>query len=181
MVEANGAPEAALQKIKSYLEESDALPLNLWVIDATDAVVSGTTSSPPPELIHRLGHPGRSHEVTTYAHYFPALPEVAMVRLVTPEPRYLVIQDAWRQSRRLLLWQSLIFLGSVVGAIVLGLTLATVYLRSRSQQARRVIAAMKSGELGARFPTGTVDVIGHLMLDFNAMADEIERLVRALT
>jgi signal transduction histidine kinase len=180
MVEANGAPEEALRKIESYLEESDALPLSLWVVDGTDAVVSGTTGAPPPGVVHQLIHPGRPHEVTTYARYFPALPEVAIVRLATPQPRFLVIQDAWRQSRRLLLWQSLIFLGSVVGAIVVGLTLATVYLRSRSQQARQVIAAMKSGQLGARFPTGTVDVIGHLMLDFNAMADEIERLVKSL-
>jgi signal transduction histidine kinase len=180
MVETDGSPAESLQKIKSYLAESAALPLNLWVIDEADVVVASTTRVAPPVLVHGLAHPEQPHGVTTYARYFPSLPEVVMVRLATPQPRFLVIQDAWRQSRRLLFWQSLIFIGSVVGAIVVGLTLATVYLRSRSHQARQVIAAMKSGELGARFPTATLDVIGHLMLDFNAMAEEIERLVTRL-
>ena len=60
------------------------------------------------------------------------------------------------------------------------LLLVTFYLRGRSTQVKQVIARIESGDLGARFAGDRLDAVGGLMLDFNRMADEIQRLVARL-
>ncbi len=170
----------SLQRIDAYRSESKALPLQLWVLSASGVILARNTPAEPPVAWQRAARPPRVHDIVTYARFLPALPEFAVVRLQAPLPTYLIVQDAWVASRRILILQSVIFLATLVGAIFLGLSLVTLYLRVRSKEVKRVITAMKSGELSARFRLGRLDELGRIMLDFNDMANEIEHLVTRL-
>jgi signal transduction histidine kinase len=170
----------SLQRIESYRSESKSLPLRLWVLTDAGAVLASNTPAQPPAQWRKVALPNGVHAIATYARSFPALPEFAVVRLAATAPTYLVLQDLWVESRRLLFLESMIFIATLVGAIFLGLSLVTLYMRMRSREAKRVIAAMKGGELSARFTLGRLDALGRVMLDFNDMANEVERLVNRL-
>src|SRR5262249_10322184 len=95
-------------------------------------------------------------------------------------PEYLVVHNAGIKGRPILWRQALLFIGVLVGAMCSALWLVLLYLRARSREARAVIARLEAGDLGARFAPDRLDALGHLMLDFNRMADEVEHLVRRL-
>jgi signal transduction histidine kinase len=103
-----------------------------------------------------------------------------VVRLNSSEPRFLVARFTGLPGRPLLMQQITSFVIALAGAVFLGLTIITLYLRLRSRQAREVIARLEAGDLRARFVPERLDALGELMLDFNRMADEIERLVGRL-
>ncbi len=171
---------ASLRHIDTYRAESQSMPLQLWVVTQSGAVLARNTSIGIPGQWQSVKLPERIHDTVTYAHSFPALPEWAIVRLNASTPTYLIISNAWLESRRMLAVESIVFVGTLVAAIFLGLSLVTLYLRARSREAKQVIAAMKTGELGARFRLSGLDTLGSLMLDFNDMANEVERLVNRL-
>ena len=54
-------------------------------------------------------------------------------------------------------------------------------MRSKAHLAAQIInEKMRGGNLSARFPVGKMDEVGQLMLEFNKMADEIQRLVETI-
>lgn len=55
--------------------------------------------------------------------------------------------------------------------------LVLYFLKRQAQKAAEVLRALKLGDLKARFPTTKLDEASELMLEFNQMADEIEKLV----
>ncbi len=171
---------ASLRRIDSYRSESQALPLQLWVLSESGVVLASNMQTEPPAAWRRLAPPQQVHDIVTYARVFPSLPEFAVVRLRAPQPTFLIVKNAWLESRRILVLQSTIFAATLIGAVFLGLSLVTLYLRVRSKEVKHVIAAMRSGELTARFTVGRLDALGQVMLDFNDMAGEIERLVSRL-
>ncbi len=71
------------------------------------------------------------------------------------------------------------------GALVVSVLLASIVsvfllfyaMRSRAKLVDQIISEMHSGNLKARFPIAKLDEVGQLMLKFNKMADEIEKLV----
>lgn len=63
-------------------------------------------------------------------------------------------------------------------AVFLALSISFYYLRRKSSEARKVLAKLASGDLKARFEIKRYDEFGSLILDFNRMADEIEKLVK---
>lgn len=55
--------------------------------------------------------------------------------------------------------------------------LVLYFLKRQAQKAGEVLRALKMGDLKARFPITKIDEASELMLEFNQMADEIEKLV----
>lgn len=104
----------------------------------------------------------------------------AVVRLQASAPVYLLIRNPGTTGRGAVMTMIVLFIATMVGAILLGLLLLTLYLRGRSSEASKVIRDMQAGNLAARFSTDKLDAIGGLMLHFNAMANEIQRLVGRL-
>jgi len=72
----------------------------------------------------------------------------------------------------------------VVFAILVGTALSIYILlrsfREKSKQAASIISELQSGNLKARFPISKIDEFGQTMIQFNKMADEIEKLVERL-
>ena len=62
-------------------------------------------------------------------------------------------------------------------AMFLALLIVFFYLRKKSQLAAKVMSALESGNLKARFEIGRFDEFTSLLCDFNRMADQIEKLV----
>lgn len=55
--------------------------------------------------------------------------------------------------------------------------LVLYFLKRQAQKAGEVLRALKMGDLKARFPITKIDEASELMLEFNQMAEEIEKLV----
>lgn len=55
--------------------------------------------------------------------------------------------------------------------------LVLYFMKRQARVAGEVLRALKTGDLKARFPISKIDEASELMLEFNQMADEIEKLV----
>jgi signal transduction histidine kinase len=170
----------SVQRIERYRAESPAMPLDIWVVDDAGKILAGSTNQVPPPRPLRLERPQHVHEMTMRGRFFSGGPALAIIRLDAPEPTYLVVHNPGTPARGTFLMLAVLFIGTLIGAIFLGLLLVTSYLRGRSQQVRGVIARIEAGDLAARFDADRLDAVGGLMLDFNRMADEIQRLVARL-
>lgn len=73
---------------------------------------------------------------------------------------------------------ALVLSGFLAAAISLFLLFSS--MRQKARQAAEVIAAIKQGDWHKRMPIDGVDEVGHLMQEFNRMADEIESAVRSM-
>lgn len=69
---------------------------------------------------------------------------------------------------------------SIIVGIALSILFLTLYLRRKSSEAEAIISKLKSGDLKARFVIHDTDEANQLMLRFNEMADQIEKLVTNL-
>ncbi|WP_052452563.1 HAMP domain-containing sensor histidine kinase [Noviherbaspirillum autotrophicum] len=170
----------SVRRVASLGAESPAMPLQLWVVSASGQVIAASAAYDPPARLRALARPAQVHEIVSYGRFFSGGPAGAVVRLNAPAPTYLLVHNPGVPGRHTFRTLGLLFIATVAGAILLGLALVLLYLRGRSAQARQVIAQMESGNLSARFAGDRLDAIGHLMTDFNRMADEIERLVTRL-
>lgn len=170
----------SLKHIEEARAESPAMALDLWIVSDTGEVLAANTAASPPGRFDRLPKPSGVHEINARGRFFSGAPAIAIVRLDTAEPTYLLVHNRGTSARGTFLVLAVLFVATLVGAIFSGLLLVTFYLRGRSNQARQVIARIESGDLGARFAAGRLDAVGGLMLDFNRMADEIQRLVARL-
>jgi len=150
------------------------------VVDAAGQVLAARSALRPPLDWLSADTPQQPHEMRRIAGGGWRGPAVGIVRLAGSEPRYLVARFTGLPGRPLLMQQLASFAIALAGAVFLGLSLITLYLRQRSRQAREVIARLEAGDLRARFVPERLDALGELMLDFNRMADEIERLVKRL-
>jgi methyl-accepting chemotaxis protein len=170
----------SLQRIESFQAESPFMQTQLWVVSESGQVLAGDDAAQLPRIWRQLPKPLDIHEVVTKGRFFSGAPAAAVVRLNSAEPVYLVVRNAGQPGQHVYMWLVVFFIATMVGAMVIGLLLVTLYLRGRSHQARHVIAQIESGDLAARFDADRLDSVGGLMLDFNRMADEIQRLVARL-
>lgn len=65
-------------------------------------------------------------------------------------------------------------------AAALSLFFLFARMRKKAQGASEVISAIKAGDWQRRMPIDRLDEVGHLMQEFNRMADEIEAAVKAM-
>lgn len=178
--------QAALARAGRYRWQSAPTAPRLWVIDERGQVLAASPASargaPPATLlaleraqaVHAISNPARARWRTLSGD-----PGQAAVRLDTPSPAWLLIEHSATPRRGFLGFLAL-FVVTLLCASFFGLFMVALYLRGRSAQARRVIAALQAGQLGARFRIDRLDAAGGLMLDFNRMADDIESLVGRL-
>ncbi|HEX5752080.1 MAG TPA: HAMP domain-containing sensor histidine kinase [Archangium sp.] len=173
-----GTPARALSRDEGAGLDEAGLRADLWVVSPDGAVLESNTSNPLPWPWERLPQPERIHEVRVSFRPFGLVAEEVVTRLDTPEPRYLVARfeprgASWRTRT---LRVTIPVLAAVTSGF-LSLLFTFVYLRRKSREAREVLARMEQGDLKARFRVKHFDEVGSLMLDFNRMATEIERLV----
>ncbi|MFZ6709887.1 ATP-binding protein [Undibacterium sp. TC9W] len=170
-----------LRLVQTYRSESPAIPLEMWIVNANNQILASSPADavPPAALLQRT-KPGVIHEVAARGRFFSGTAASAIVRLQSDQPSYLLIHNPGTPARGAFFTMATLFVVTLVTAILLGLLLLTLYLRMRSAEARRVIQDMEAGNLSARFTSGRLDAIGGLMQHFNAMANEIQRLVLRL-
>lgn len=170
-----------LRLVQTYRSESPAIPLEMWIVNADNQILaSSPADAVPPVALLQRAKPGVIHEVVARGRFFSGTAASAIVRLQSDQPRYLLIHNPGTPARGAFFTMATLFVVTLVTAILLGLLLLTLYLRMRSAEARRVIQDMEAGNLSARFTSGRLDAIGGLMQHFNAMANEIQRLVLQL-
>jgi signal transduction histidine kinase len=175
------APYAASMKhLDQTLSESPEMPRDIWVLDAQGRVLAARSDAAPPLDVVKLDASMKVHEVRSIRAAWIGGLQMSATRLATAEPTFLVTRNSGVVGRPILRFQTMFFVGALMVAVFLGLSLVTLYMRARSREARLLIARLEAGELHARFEPGPLDALGELMLDFNRMADEIERLVRRL-
>ncbi len=108
----------------------------------------------------------------------------AVMRLNYEPARYLVMKFRNRNDRhggpQFFPLSVLVMIIMVLVGIAVALLLIFRSLREHVVAADHVISELQSGNLKARFPVEKIDEIGNAKMRFNAMADEIERLVERL-
>ena len=153
---------------------------HVWVVGADGAVLAGTGETPPIPW-DRLPKPEKPHEVMLSYGFLGITPAVTIVRLTTPSPSFLVIGSAREsRARRRNLLQIVFFGLALAFSTLISMLMTFLYLRAKSREARAVLLRLEQGDLKARFHIRQFDEMGNLMLDFNRMASEIERLVGRL-
>lgn len=154
---------------------------SLWLVTQKGKILSTNTSSPLPIEWEKLKLPKKIHEIKSNEQKFLLEPKTFIVKLDTTPVTYLISYN----ERSLFQGPYLIIQGThtfttAALAVFLALSLTFYYLRRKSGEARKVLSKLGSGDLKARFEIKRFDEFGNLILDFNRMADEIERLVRKL-
>ncbi len=151
---------------------------SLWLVAQKGRILSSTTDKPLPIEWETLQLPTKTHGlITTGQNYFWE-PKAFILKLDTTPVTYLVSYNdrALIQGPYLLIQGAHTFTTAVF-AVFLALSLTFYYLRRKSKESRKVLARLGSGDLKARFEIKRFDEFGNLLIDFNRMANEIERLV----
>ncbi len=156
-------------------------PPHVWVVDADGRVTGGNTRDPLPEPWISLPKPENAHEVSSSYRFLALSPYLVVMRLGTVKPSFLVMTAPRpRQGDNNELFQLFLFGSALAFCALISMLMTFLYLRKKSSEARGVLLRLERGDLKARFSIKQFDQMGSLMLDFNRMASEIERLVGKL-
>lgn len=156
--------------------------LNLWLVTENGDVISSNTEKKLPPTWMKVGLPKEAHEISSSDGLFRLASTSMIVKLDTRPPAYLVaIQDEESYfSGPVFASQAILTFVTVCIAIFFSLFFTFMYLRRKSLDAKSVLLRLERGDLKARFEIKRMDEFGNLMLDFNRMANEIERLVHRI-
>jgi signal transduction histidine kinase len=201
-----GDPEPAVsERAFARLKETYAGGpfVNFWLVNENGQVLRTTSTEPlsvrweqvqVPQKIYeshivvRDPHPVPRSNFWRMAPFFsppgsPGGPRVEIVRLPGDPPRYLLSEFKPRISlsanNEALIFQAALLI-SIIAASLLTFGLISWHVRTKAQMAEEVMSRMQSGDLKARFPVQKHDEIGRIMMLFNRMGDEIERLVEKI-
>lgn len=153
----------------------------LWLVSKNGTVISSNNSNTLPMDWNDVIKPDQTHKVISTGMSFLFGPQTFMLKLKTSPTTYLVSRNGRSfYPGPLLRVQGLLTFVTVTIAVFLALWITFYYLRKKSAEARSILARMEAGDLKARFKIKKFDQLGILMLDFNRMASEIERLVNRL-
>lgn len=154
---------------------------NLWVISEAGTVLASNTDSALPMKWQGIKKPIAIHDFLFIYRSFRLVSDLILVKLDDKNNRYLLIGSKGHPSFAGPLWVQVSFFFFVIGiGFLIALALLYSYLRQKSREVRRLLLRLEKGELHARFEIKGLDEINSLMLDFNRMASEIERLVHRL-
>lgn len=178
----DGAPyQEALQQYERYRADSHTGDRRMWVLSASGQVLAANTAEVPPADWTGMEKPVERHAITAKTTGFSNFADLVLVRLDGATPTFLLVRPEKDSPNRAIasaeIW---VFVLSLFGTSMTGLTILFVYLRRTSHEARQVIQRLHDGDLAARFDIGRFDEIGSLKLDFNAMADQIETLIERI-
>lgn len=172
------------QSMQRYQQWSQGAPVfngDLWVLNEDGEVYATTGSRTVPDVWRKMQRPPSVHEMSFAIPPFSNFADFVLIRLAADKPIYLLVQPSHISSNRKLgQLELLLSIGALFCASFTGLAMMFIYLRSTSHEARHVMSELKKGNLQVRFAINPLDKIANLKLDFNAMAGEIENLVRQL-
>lgn len=153
---------------------------SLWLVSEEGEIISANTNHPLPSLWDKLPHPRRIHGMENTENFILE-PKTFVIKLNTVPRTFLVTHNPRSLFQGPFLWiQGLHTFTTAALAVFLALSICFYYLRRKSVEARTVLGKLESGDLKSRFEIKRFDQFGNLILDFNRMADEIERLVKRL-
>ena len=154
---------------------------SLWLVSNEGKILSANTSVSLPSEWKKLKRPKKIHGIRMNEDKFGIEPKTFIVKLDTTPVTYLVSRNerSLFQGPYLLIQGTHTFTTAAL-AVFLALSITFYYLRRKSSEARKVLMKLGSGDLKARFEIKKFDEFGSLILDFNRMAGEIERLVMRL-
>ncbi len=152
---------------------------DVWIVDENGRTLAATGTEPLPlpwASITRPTDPNRF--VALDDRIFPA-PRHSIARLPGSPEQYAIFRRTFQTDQWRAVYLGGVLLVSLLVSVVCVLALLW-YLRRQAKVAGEVIHALQSGNLKARFPIHRLDEKGRFLLQFNQMADEIERLVGKL-
>jgi signal transduction histidine kinase len=153
---------------------------SLWLLSDGGEVISSTVTSPLPIIWAKVVKPREPHLLEQTENSFLS-PKAYILKLKTKPEAYLLTYNERSLFQGPFLWvQGLHTFTTATLAVFLALSISFIYLRRKSTEARNVLAKLEAGDLKARFEIRRFDQFGNLILDFNRMADEIERLVKRI-
>jgi len=154
---------------------------SLWLVSQEGIILSRSSPNPLPIDWKDLRVPKKIHGIEMNEEKFGLEPKTFVVKLDTTPVTYLISHNARTlfQGPYLLIQGTHTFTTAAL-AVFLALSISFYYLRRKSSEARKVLKRLESGDLKARFEIKRFDEFGSLILDFNRMANEIERLVMRL-
>lgn len=148
----------------------------LWVVRGNGEVISRTSDEPLDW--DSLPKPRAVHEFAAKEDWLKITPGIFLLKLADPSGSYLVLKEERRHlSGPFFLTQMILLFATVCIAVFLALSLTFYYLQKKSKEAKAVLLRLEKGDLKARFDIKTFDEFGNLLLDFNRMAEQIEKLV----
>ena len=150
-----------------------------WLVSEAGKVLASSPSGKPmPVAWGKLDKPKNTQDIAAHDDFFRILPGVYVLKTDRATPTYMVVRELRRPfAGPILLTQAIMTFLTVVVALALSLSIVFYYLRRKSEEARAVLLRLELGDLKARFEIKRFDEFGGLLLDFNRMTQEIERLV----
>ena len=176
-VESGPNYKEAIQSLHSRTERRFS-GATFWIFSKQGEVLDSSREIRPPAEWSSLRKPLEKHDIVFQYGFLRLIPDLALVKLEKAEDNYLLIEFKRPGSMGRAIWMEIalfFFIGAVSVLVAVGM--AYSYLRTKSKEAREILARLEKGDLKARFEIKRVDEIGSLMVDFNRMASEIERLV----
>lgn len=170
--------DQSLPQYERFRADSGNIGRSIWILSESGHVLASNTKEAPPPSWELIPKPLARHEISAQIPQFRNFADLVLVRLNKPDPTYLLVRPEKDTPNRAIAGAEItIFLVSIFITTLSGLAMIFAYLRRTSREAKQVILQLHGGNLSARFDIHRIDRIGSLKLDFNAMADEIERLV----
>ena len=168
-----------LEKLPQQQDEKGPKPF-LWLVSDDGEIISANTTHALPAKWNDLPHPRKVHGIEQGENKIWE-PKTFIIRLNTVPKTYLVTHNERSLFQGPFLWiQGIHTFATAALAVFMALSICFYYLRRKSSEAANVLGRLEAGDLKARFEIKRFDQFGNLILDFNRMADEIERLVKRL-
>ncbi len=153
-------------------------PPKIWLVSEEGEVIFSRNADALPFAWNKATLPQNSNEVSAKEDFFRLFPGTYIVKLDTAKTLYLVIYDTNKPGIGTLFGtQAILIFVTVAMAFLLSLTFIFLYLQRKSAEARAVLLRLEKGDLKARFEIRRFDETAGLLIDFNRMAHEIEKLV----
>lgn len=172
-------PIARKNLLEQMPEQKGPKP-SLWLVSEDGEIISANTIHALPKKWNELPHPKEMHGMENTENFILD-PKTFVMKLETTPTTFLVTHNPRSLFQGPFLWiQGLHTFTTAALAVFLALSICFYYVRKKSSEARKVLGRLESGDLKSRFEINRFDQFGSLILDFNRMADEIERLVKRL-
>jgi signal transduction histidine kinase len=174
-------PKEALDLQEKLHPDSRPFRSKIWIVDSAGAIIATNNRDSLPRSWTNMPKPQKEHEIDLGYRLLGLTPAFTIIRLASPEPTFLVMASAREDQIRKNNFLKILIVGLALAfSAIISMLMTFFYLRRKSKEAREILLRLEHGDLKARFQIRHFDEIGSLMLDFNRMASEIERLVGRL-
>ncbi len=164
--------EEAVQQVKSA-NDIAPFPVEIEILDHDAALKLVNNEADLPKDAYQVEQFGKRDAL----HY-----PTRLIRFAGSDEKYLSVNFRPRSSplHRIFNPHSAVMMTSVFLASLFSMFLLFYSMRSKARLAADIINQIRGGDLSVRFPVGKMDEVGRLMVEFNKMADEIQRLVETI-